>query len=214
MRSLLRLLIWTGLLAASLVGLARITAIRWWRVPLDDPWLVASVAPTLKGGDWVVLWRLTRPRQGDLVLCPEPKAAERVVVGRVFGTANDEVDSSGGSLRLNGRIPAKEGSCPEVHAQHPKSGTPIELACSLENLEGHVHLRADSRTEAAAPPSANRPVTVEPGQFFLASDNRQIYFDSRDYGAVPAESCQETFVFRLWSKEGYFNPSGRFEILR
>src|SRR5512133_1070029 len=212
MRSLLRLILWTAIIAASVIGLARATAIRWWRVPLDDPWLGVSLTPTLNPGDWVILWRLTRPSQGDLVVCPEPKAPERIVVARVFGTANDDVDSAGGALRLNGRIPPSEGKCSGFQIVHPKTGAFVDQYCGVENLEGHLHLRGDLADPSAAN-TTSKTTAVEPGRFFLASDNRRFFFDSRDYGTVEAASCKETVVFRLWSKDGYFNPTGRFEYI-
>ncbi len=80
-----RWLLWSVAALGVMVVLLRLTAIRLWKVPEGDPYLDASVAPSLKGGDWVLLWRMTPPALGALVLCPEPKHPERVVVGRMLG---------------------------------------------------------------------------------------------------------------------------------
>ena len=64
-----KFLAWVALFAGILIGLLRVVAIRWVQVPLDDPELSSSLAPTLAAGDWIILWRLTRPGFGDLVQC-------------------------------------------------------------------------------------------------------------------------------------------------
>ena len=103
MQKLLRFLLWTALIVGVLVGIARATAIRWWRIPEGDPYLEASIAPTLRGGDLIILWRLTPPKFGDLVLCPEPGTPERMVVGRIIGDPGDKVRIEGARVVVNGR---------------------------------------------------------------------------------------------------------------
>jgi signal peptidase I len=212
MRSLVRLLVWTLLICGAIVGLLRATSLRWWRVPEDDPWLVASVSPTLAPGDWVLLWRLTRPQEGDLVICPEPKAPERVVVGRVLATGNDVIDVSGTTVNLNSKSLRRESGCDGFSVPHPKTGQLVEQTCSVEDLDGSLYTRGNL-IEGFKPPPAMQPFTVTPGQFFLVSDNRQFSLDSRDFGPVDASSCKETFVFRLWGRNGYFDPTRRFELI-
>ena len=79
-RRLTKVLLYFAIVAAVVIGVLRATVIRWWRIPDDDPYLEASIAPTLAGGDLIVLWRLSPPRFGDLALRPEPKADGRVVL--------------------------------------------------------------------------------------------------------------------------------------
>lgn len=213
MRSLLRFLVWTAIILGSLIGLARATAIRWWQVPMDDPWLGTSVAPTLQPGDWVILWRLTRPSEGDLVRCPEPRAPERIVLGRVLGTANDDISFERGLIKVNGRSLPTERGCDEFEIAHPKTGEPFRQGCGVEDLGGRLYMRGNLIPELAAVPSM-KGKTVEPGQFFLVSDNRQFPFDSRDFGTVEAASCKETVIYRLWGKRGYFDQSRRFDLVR
>ncbi|MGC4093575.1 MAG: hypothetical protein QM756_37890 [Polyangiaceae bacterium] len=57
-------MIWFVLVVGVLVGVARATAIRWWRVPEDDPYLEASIAPTLRPGDLdlALAWKPCAPR--------------------------------------------------------------------------------------------------------------------------------------------------------
>ena len=72
MRKMFRFAFWVALIVGAVIGVARATAIRWWRVPQDDRYLTASISPTLRGGDLILLWRLSKPSLGDLVMCPEP----------------------------------------------------------------------------------------------------------------------------------------------
>ncbi len=213
MRSLLRYVVWAAIIVGAVVALARATAIRWWRVPVDDPWLGASVAPSLQPGDWVILWRLTRPTEGDLVRCPEPKAPERIVVARVLATGNDQIEFTKGMLKINGQNLPTERGCPEFEVAHPKTGEPVHQACGVEDLGGTLYLRGNLVSELPAVPST-KTTTVTPGQYFLVSDNRQFPFDSRDYGTVEAASCTETVIYRLWGKGGYFDQSRRFELVK
>jgi signal peptidase I len=210
---MVRFIVWTLLIAAAFIGLARATAIRWWRVPVDDPWLAASVSPSLGPGDWVVLWRLSRPREGDLVICPEPGAPERVVIGRILGTGNDVIEIKDGTVVVNNRTLRRESGCDAFEVIHPKSGQSHQQACGIEDLDGDLYMRG-YLIENLQPPPPMAPVTVPVGKVFLVSDNRQFPLDSRDFGLVDAATCQETFVFRLWGRGGYFDPNRRFDLIR
>lgn len=213
MRGFIRLLVWVLMIAAGITGLARATAIRWWQVPFNDPWLAASVAPSMAAGDWVLLWRLTRPHEGDLVMCPEPSAPERIVVGRVLATGNDTIFIESGIVNLNKKSLRRESGCGRVQVTHPKSEQAVDQGCSVEDLDGDLYQRADLVAPLNPPPKMT-PVNVEPGKFFLVSDNRQFPLDSRDFGPVDAASCTETVIFRLWGAGGYFDPNRRFELVR
>lgn len=202
------------MVAGLFVGLARATAIRWWKVPTDDPWLGASVTPSIGPGDWLLLWRLTRPKEGDLVICPEPGAKERIVIGRVLATGNDTIEiSPNRGVIINQKSPRRESGCDSFKVTHPKSGQLLDQSCSLEDLDGELYLRGNA-IDGLNPPNHQPTITLAPGQFFLVSDNRQFPLDSRDFGPVDAASCTETIVFRLWGPEGYFNPNRRFDVIR
>jgi len=213
MRSLLRFLVWTLLIVGGFIGLARATAIRWWQVPTEDPWLGASVTPSVGPGDWLLLWRLTRPAEGDLVICAEPGAPERIVVGRILGSGNDELEIVGGAVTVNRKGLRRERGCDGFKVVHPKTAQVLEQSCSVEDMDGTLYQRGNAIEGLPAQP-ALKSVRVQPGQFFLVSDNRQFSFDSRDFGPVDASTCHETIVFRLWGPGGYFDPNRRFELVR
>ena len=64
------------------------------------------------------------------------------------------------------------------------------------------------------PQPADAELDVPPGHVFLVSDNRQFPWDSREFGPVPRDTCRETVLFRLLSKDGFFDVSSRFSVIR
>jgi signal peptidase I len=200
-----------AVILGALVGLARLVAIRWWRVP-DDPYLAASIAPTLRGGDWVLLWRLSQPTFGALVVCPEPGHPERWVIGRLLGEPGDTVKLEGSRVRVNGKLSELDRGCPHFLVKDPSSGAEVEQICQVEALGGATYLRGvDSGSDVLA---SSQEYRVEAGTLFLVSDNRLFPYDSRDFGAVPWKSCAESVFFRLVGKEGYFDTQTRFTYVR
>ena len=212
MAKLLRFLAWTSLIVAASIGLLRLTVIRWWRVPLGDPYLEASIAPSLRGGDWILLWRGTEPRAGDLILCPEPKAPNRDVIGRIVGEANDHVKLSADGLRVNRRSFETESYCDRFSVRDPSTGQQVEQNCRAETVGNSKHLFGDRLAELTAPGAVE--LDVPSGQVFLVSDNRQFPWDSRDFGPVVRDTCLETVIFRLISKDGFFDVANRLMLIR
>lgn len=213
MRVLGRWALWSLLALAVLIGILRATAIRWWQVPSDDPYLEASVAPTLRGGDWVLLWRLTAPALGTLALCPEPKHPERMTVGRLIGERRDRVVVEGSKLTVNERLAPLEGDCIEnlFTVVPPQGGAEVELGCSLEVAAGVIHQRGNAPAIAEVP---KLEVELGDGEVALVSDNRRFPYDSRDFGNVVRETCQETVFFRLVGAKGFFDTKTRFTYIR
>lgn len=214
--SIIRFVVFVMVVLGILVGALRLTCLRWWRVPDDDPDLIASIAPTLGGGDWIILWRATDPGFGDLVVCPDPEDAAEVVIGRIAGEPGDQLEiADNGMMKINNaRIPA-ESACnqPRVTVEHPRSGEPIELRCDIELLGGRHHERALVPAKAPLKPLGGKR-EVDAGTVFLVSDNRYLPFDSRDFGPLPRASCRETVVFRLVSRFGFSNVATRLSWIQ
>jgi signal peptidase I len=213
--NLFRTALWGLFFLGILVGLARLTCLRWWQVPEDDPTLTASLAPTLRAGDWVILWRLTPPGFGDLVMCPDPGEAGQIVVGRIAAEGGDHLTvDDDGALRVNEARAVSETTCKRstVEVSHPGSGDPVELRCDIEVLGGVHHKRALRQAGGLKPMPVNADVPA--GQLYLVSDNRYYPFDSRAYGTVPQESCPETVVFRLVSRLGFGDVDSRLSLIQ
>ena len=213
MRTIFRIALWTAIVAALLIGALRAVAIRWWRIPTNDPWLEASVEPSLRGGDLIVLWRLTPPRYGDLVMCPEPKAPERVVVGRILGEAQDNIEIDATNVTINGHHLTTEHPCIDrtVSVKHPGTAEPVEQTCGMEEVGGSLHQRADATGHPIQP--ARVTASVPEGRVFLVSDNRLFPFDSRDFGPVVRSTCRESIFFRLVGRDGFFDVARRFTYI-
>lgn len=215
MAALLRFLLWTALVLGVIGAFLHLTVLRVWRVPMNDPVLQASLAPTLEPGDLVLLWRLTEPTFGDLVLCPEPDYPERVVVGRVFGEGNDVVEFRKGSPRVNGEGFQIERQCTpdEFALSHPDDESKVVTQrCVWEAMANRVHMTGS--TASHGEPRDWEETEVPPGQLYLVSDNRLFPYDSRDYGTVPRDSCRETVVFRLVSSEGWGDSDARLTVIQ
>lgn len=200
----------------ALVAVLRLTCLRWWQVPEDDPDLAVSIAPTLRGGDWLILWRGTEPSFGDLVLCPDPEDPAEVVIGRIAGEGGDllAIDKQG-RLEINGSRVVADTACntPRLTVEHPRSGDEVALRCDVEVLGGRYHQRALVPPGARLAPVASKR-EVAAGAVFLISDNRYLPFDSRDFGPLPRASCGETIVFRLVSRLGFSDVASRLSWIQ
>ena len=212
MRALGRFALWAVVGIIAIVVLFRLTAIRWWKVPEDDPYLVASVAPALRGGDWVLLWRMSAPAIGSLALCPEPKRS-RIVVARMIGDEGQKVKVSGTEVEVNDKRLPSEGACSvrRFSVKAPNNGNEIELRCSTEVVNGSVYERGEAEAIADLRPFE---ATAGPGEVLLVSDNRRFPWDSREFGPVDRATCKETVFFRLIGREGFFHSATRFKYIR
>lgn len=212
MRKMFRFLFWVALVAGAVIGLARATVIRWWRVPTDDPYLTSSISPSIRAGDLILLWRGTKPGFGDLVLCPEPKRPDRVVIGRLIGEQRDKLTVKNGSVVVNNKQMGDEGNCSIGTFTEIDPGTriPVEQHCSLEDVGGDVH-QLGSLTEGVAPGDVE---TVVPNDHvWLVSDNRMFPYDSREFGPVLRSTCTEMVFFRLVGSGGFFDTSTRNQYI-
>jgi signal peptidase I len=214
MRRLARVLFWTAVVLGVVVGGLRAFAIRWWRVPEGDPYLAASIAPTLRAGDLVLLWRATPPAFADLVVCPEPGRPDRVTVGRIVGESGDTISVVDADVTVNDKHPISERACNPIEfvVPDPNSGEDVRQSCQVENLGGHLHMRGATGEHRLPPLSVKREVAA--GKVFLVSDNRLYPYDSREFGTVDRSSCRETVVFRLWSRAGFFEVGSRFSFIQ
>jgi signal peptidase I len=215
MRKMFRFLFWVALVVGVIVGLLRLTAIRWWRVPTGDHYLTASISPSVRAGDLILLWRLTKPGFGDLVLCPEPGHPDRVVIGRIAGEEGDRLELTGANILLNDKRVLVESNCPgkPFKEQAPDTGIEVEQTCSLEDL-GHLHMRGEIPSSDTTAPHDAKTEALPAGTVWLVSDNRLFPYDSRDYGPVQRATCKETVFFRLVGSGGFFDTTTRNQYIR
>ena len=210
---LIRFLAWTFVFVGLLIGAARMTAIRWWQIPADDQELGVSLAPTLQGGDWVLLWRFSKPVEGDLVVCPDPDDPTLQVIGRIVARAQDIVAIEGHQVLVNDKELPLEHPCTErtFKVIDPQTNEEVELRCDMEDVGGTLHKRAVATARGSQRRFTER---VEPGEVFLLSDNRAMPFDSRHFGTVEHASCKEKIFFRLMGSDGYLDVDTRLTVIR
>jgi signal peptidase I len=195
----LRFVVWVaGILGIVLVALY-LFAFDVWTVPSDDPFLAASLAPTLAAGDVVILSRHPSVARGDLLRCPDPQAAGRFVVARAIA-------GGGESIAFIDEVPFVDGhhtptalACPDVVFQDPSSGHDVQLACGVEEFGEMTFQVLQSATSPA--PSTKTPRTVDPGAWFIVSDNRHFPVDSRVYGPIKQRLCQHV-IARVKGEDG------------
>jgi len=215
MSKTLRVVLWSAAVIAAIIGLSRAVAIRWWRIPASEEyaWLAASVTPSLRANDLILLWRLTEPSYGDLVLCPDPEVPDRVVIGRIVGEEEDKIEIKGSDLTVNKQRIVTEANCydEKFEVADPQTGILHRQHCHMEVVGSRTHARGDADAKVAPAPVET---TVPEGKVYLVSDNRQFPYDSRDFGPVDRETCKETVFFRLVGAEGFGDSKTRLMFIR
>lgn len=209
MRKFLKFLLWVVGALSFVIIVLRLTVFDYWTIP-DDQVLDASIRPSLSAGDLVVISTVGSRVFGDLVRCTDPEDAQRYVVGRIVGMPGDKIEVRNPDVIVNGKKYNAVDACKEDVAMvpHPTSGSPVKLGCGRVEMAGGWHFRLSG-------PSAESPTqhTVGEGRVYLLSDDRSFHDDSRDFGAIPIESCTGVILFRIWGKGGFSDESGRFSYI-
>jgi signal peptidase I len=213
MGKFLRGLLWTAAILGVLALLGKALLFDLWTFP-DDRHFAASVAPTLRAQDRLVLLKGSEPTVGDLVRCTDPESPSEFIVARVAGRAGDHVELEGASLRINGRSYDAESACPDrsVTMPNPGEGGPdIEVRCDKVTMGSGWHYRGSNVKPRLGFDKTS--ADVRPGLLYLVSDDRDWHDDSRDYGQVPVASCSRKIIFRLWGGAGMGADPQRFEFI-
>jgi signal peptidase I len=210
MTGLPKFIVWTIVILGGIGGFLYLAFFDVWKVPSDDPQFVVSIEPTLRAGDLVVIARHGDPGVGNLVRCADPDEPRRFVVGRWMAGGNNKVDFIGESIAIDGQRPSSPRGCgrPPISLTNPASGALEPLLCRQVEFAGLTHEALVSGEHA----EGNRTMTVDPGKIFLASDNRHMHLDSRDFGSIDPSSCEHV-LFRLWGDSGFGDASHRFTLI-
>jgi signal peptidase I len=209
MSGFLRFAAWVTVIAGAVMAIIYFAYADVWTVPTDDPRQLASIEPTLLGGDVLLVGRHGLPLVGDLVRCVDPDEPRRWVVGRLVGVGGSEVQVGTQTFSTAGSRPHSNTACGTRHLTNPANAEDVELNCRNEEFAGREYQslgRGDPNADAPT------PVQVPNGRSFLLSDDRYLHVDSRDYGTVPESSCHR-IMFRLWGAEGVTDSSRRFDIV-
>lgn len=206
-----KVLLWTAVALVAIGGLLRALLVKTWTVPKDLN-LAASIAPTLAGGDVVLL--LTRGSRGfgDLVRCKDPDDPSQYVIGRIYGVEGDVVETKGRQVFVNGKRYEPAQACPARKYKfiHPNTEEEIPLDCGVVEIAGGWHYRSHIRRDLSP---TNTKVEVGEGMVYLLSDNIDHHDDSRDFGTLEKSSCTERIMFRFVSDTGWSDEEGRLSYI-
>jgi signal peptidase I len=213
MSAALRITLWVAAIVGAVVGVLYGLFYDFWTVPGDDPLLTASIAPTLAPGDLLVVSRRNRIERGHLMRCPDPQAPGRFVVARAVAQWGERVDLTGENVSIDGHsLPSPRACNPaEVTVHNPASDQDVNLACSVQEY-GEMSFEA---LRAQKYPEPSHPIEVDPGKWFLLSDDRHVHLDSRDFGSLESGStsgCQH-ILFRIVGGNGFFDSTRRLTII-
>jgi signal peptidase I len=210
MQAWLKIVAWVagviGVAVAVLYGLV----FDVWTVPVDDPLLSASIEPTLGAGDVVIVSRHASVARGNLLRCADPQSPGRFVIARAIGRGGDRVNVAAEVVSIDGKRTSSPRRCdpPTVTIHDPNTNDDVDLVCGVEAY-GEVDFDALRSSSKPEPPAT---ATVEPGMWYLLSDDRHVHLDSRDYGQVDPATCQH-IIFRLVSAAGLGDDKKRLTII-
>jgi len=209
MRTWLKIVAWVAGVLGAIALLLYIFVFDVWTIPSDDPMEAASIEPTLSAGDVVLVSRHTTVARGNLLRCPDPQAPGRFVVARAIAMSGEHFEMRGEAVNIDGkRLPSPRGcDTPTVVLHNPTTDDDVTLHCSVEDF-GECDFGA-LRSDIPEPPTT---VLVEPGRWFLVSDDRHIHVDSRDFGQIDTSACLHV-VFRVESRAGMGDEKKRLNLV-
>lgn len=131
-----RILIITVLVLLASVAIAVLAAYVWFPVLQVYG---KSMTPTLTEGDYVVVLKTTKARQGDIVALD---VNNKLLIRRVIGVSGDEVNvAADGTVTVNGNV------LEEPYAAKKHDGAPdVTMPCTVP--EGAYFLMGDEREKA------------------------------------------------------------------
>ena len=210
MRTWLKLVAWVVGILGAISLVLYIFVFDVWTIPADDPMESASIEPTLSAGDVVLLSRHTTVTRGNLLRCPDPQAPGRFVIARAVGTRGERVDIANEFVSLDGKRTPSPRACdtPTVVIHDPQTNQDVSLSCAVEDF-GERDFWALHANDHPEPPSKAQ---VEPGRWFLVSDDRHVHVDSRDFGQIDVSACLHV-VFRVESRAGIGDEAKRLSLI-
>jgi len=156
-----------------------------------------AMAPTMFGGDQVLVWRSRDFDHGDMILCRNPRRAGNWIIGRIIGRPGMSVDLQREQLVINGQTVGRDFQG-EVQFEDQNTHAQVPFVWGVEELGEVDHLFMEREERRLT----MRPVASSTG-FYLISDNRTwVGEDSRTLGPVSDTDCVGWVFMRL-------SPGGR-----
>jgi len=151
----------------------------------------ASNYPAIVPGDRFLAnklaYKTTDPQRGDIVVFPNPQNRRQKQVKRVVGLAGDTVEIKNGQLYINDEKLPRE-KLPQSTLEN------IKVKIKGQPLEGDIFYETNGNAKykifmAKSPLDKTPPdfarITIPKSHCFVLGDNRNMTYDSRNYGSVP-----------------------------
>ncbi|MBN2344578.1 MAG: signal peptidase I [Deltaproteobacteria bacterium] len=158
-----------------------------------------SMIPNIIPGDIFLFRTVGLLGKGDIAVCRNPEDPSTLVVGRIIGVPGEKITLKGNHFLYDQRM---------VH--HNYTEPLIYFDTSTEEHMKYVVRAAEEKTGGVLYTVAfmdtsrgrNFHETIVPEhKFFLVGDNRNMAYDSRNFGFVPIDSCLGEAFFILWAAE-------------
>jgi signal peptidase I len=210
MRTWLKLVAWVTAILGAVTLVLYIFVFDVWTIPIDDAMESASIEPTLSAGDVVLVSRHTTVARGNLLRCPDPQAPGRFIVARAIAMAGEHIEIVGETVTIDTKRMPSPRACdtPTVVIHDPRFDQDVSLSCSVEDF-GERDFGAMRAGDHPEPPTK---VLVEPGRWFLVSDDRHVHVDSRDFGQIDVSTCLH-IVYRVESRAGMGDEKKRLSVI-
>jgi len=156
-----------------------------------------SMVPSLIPGDIFLFRKVGLLGPGDVAICHDPRNPGDLVIGRIVGIPGDSVKIGKNHLVLNGRRQQYSFIEPMIYYDTTTVETmEYVVRCAEEKLGGTLYTIAFMDSSNG---SEFRESVVPNETFFIIGDNRNMAYDSRNFGFVPIDSCIGEAVFLLWA---------------
>ena len=158
-----------------------------------------SMIPNIIPGDIFIFRTVGLLGTGDVAVCRNPEDPSSLVVGRIIGVPGDTVSIRNNHITKNGHVVHHNFTEPIMYFDTTTEEVMKYVVRTADEKVGGVLLKAAFMDTSRG---ANfREVTVPQESFFLLGDNRNMAYDSRNFGMVPITDCLGEAVFILWAAE-------------
>ncbi len=169
---------WSEIAQVVLLTLAIVIPVRLF---LANPFKVqgASMEPSYFDKEYLIIdelsYRLHEPKRGEVVVFRPPTDPGKFFIKRVIGLPGDTVELMAGEVKI-------------YNAEHPNGWI----------LDESSYIDLESLTAEEREFMTMRPVTLEPGEYFVMGDNRRASYDSRFFGPIEDEVIVGRAFVRGW----------------
>ncbi|MBN2530318.1 MAG: signal peptidase I [Deltaproteobacteria bacterium] len=158
-----------------------------------------TMVPNVIPGDIFIFRTIGLLGKGDIAVCRNPDDPSTLVIGRIVGVPGDSFKLANNHFHFGKRIVQHQYTNPAIYFdKSTEEHIKYVVRVAEEKLGGVLYSVAFMDTSRGR----DYQQTVIPEHyFFLMGDNRNMAYDSRNYGLVPIDSCLGEAVFLLWAAE-------------